>query len=394
MQNEFYNEALIISELERRYYLYLIGGEYEKMFYTFDGDDTPGSNTQHQQNMSRIRLEVEVTEAERKRQSSHSWSDPEYKTMLDYMLKHRINAKLERDDFIDSCHEVSDLKPIWQAFGEKSVFDESIFELVEQHDWLVEQIWHFISRKQFVHQLNLKPEEDLRTNLKIMGYPLFIWLLPRWCGEIIYQRMHKSLRPMVNRMRQFSRFVSGAIAMLALDENISKKDKWMIYLLGIIGVLPNILIINIIDQETQNLLLQQRMSLKNQENSAAKLQVLEQYKFAGDATRDILTMDEIIKPHILENLELKHFDPLPYVLGYSIEEEKISRLFFQARAYALYRQLYKTGRIHSRETAIFLKKYSISKSLLKQLNESDLLALTTHINLHKRMLGDSAIASS
>ncbi len=72
-------------------------------------------------------------------------------------------------------------------------------------------------------------------------------------------------------------------------------------------------------------------------------------------------------------------------MGYS-QNEHVANIFFQARAYAMYRNLFKTGRIHPHETAIFLKRNKINKQLLHKLNEMDLSKLQTHIALHHKLL--------
>ncbi len=383
---ERYDEALIVSELERRYFLYVVGGEYEKMFYTFDESNDENSKGQLFQRMTRIKLEVEVTEAERKRQSQRAFGDPDYKSMLDYMLKHRINTKIESDSFLHSCREVTTLKPIWQEFGNQTLFDDKVFSLLEEYPWLSEKIDSALRDPQLISLLNLDPKQALANKLKTIGYPLFIWMLPRFCGDLIFERLHPSLRNIFIRMRKFSRFVSGAIGTLAMTESIDRKNKWMIYMLGVINVLPAIMLINLINTEMLKLIAQQRKSLDNLPNPDAKLQVLNNYDFSGDNMRELLSLEEFIKPHLLESLELKHFDPCPYLLGYAGDDANISTMFFQARAYALYRQLYKTGRIHTHETAVLLKKHNINKATLHKLNAADLMSVESHIVLHKKLL--------
>jgi hypothetical protein len=97
-------------------------------------------------------------------------------------------------------------------------------------------------------------------------------------------------------------------------------------------------------------------------------------------------MEQIIKPFILEKLAFRHFDPEPYLLGFTENKDHISSLYFQARAFAFYKQLFKTGRIHPRETAIFLKRHKINKSLLSALNKIDLSSLSSQVALHDRFL--------
>lgn len=386
LKEERYDEALIISELERRYFLYVVGGEYEKMFYTFD--ETGGEDAQGKlfQRMTRIKLEVEVSQAERKRQSQRSFGDPDYKSMLDYMLKHRINAKIESDEFIHSCREVTTLKPIWQEFGNQTLFDDNVFTLLETYPWLKEKIDSALSNPPLANLLNLTPSEDITSKLQALGYPLFIWMLPRFCGDLIFDRLHPSLRDVFIRMRKSSRFVSGAIGTLAMTESIDRKNKWMIYMLGVINVLPTIMLINLINEEMLKLIAQQKKSLGNLPNPEAKQQVLDNYEFSGDDMRELLSLEEFIKPHLLESLELKHFDPSPYLLGYAEDDANISAMFFQARAYALYRQLFKTGRIHTHETAILLKKHRIDKAILHKLNDANFMSVESHILLHRKLL--------
>lgn len=381
-----FNEALIVSELERRYYLYLVGGEYEKLFYAFEPSD--GDEDEHAfQKMTRIKLDVEVPEAQRKGQGRQNCADPVYKNMLDYMLKQRINVKIERDDFIHSCQEVDILKTIWQGFGKTTLFEPEIFSVVNQQDWLVARFEKVIENKQFVRQFNLDPTKDLEANLKIIGYPLFILLLPRLCGDVIYERMHPILRPLFSKIRSFSRCVSGAIGTLALSESIQRQNKWMVYMLGAISMFPSVMLINAINEELNHLITQQKESIRGTPEESVKMNVLDHFEFSGDFLMDILRLDEVIKPHLLEELELKHFDPSPYILGYAEDDANISTIFFKSRAYALYRQLYRTGRIHTHETAIFLKKHKITKRTLHALNELDFTDIQVHLELHKKLLG-------
>jgi len=67
-----FDTALIINELDRRHYLYLIGGEYEKLFYTFS-EDSEGKTQ-----MERIRLDIEVSEAERQSVTLKKGAEAEY----------------------------------------------------------------------------------------------------------------------------------------------------------------------------------------------------------------------------------------------------------------------------------------------------------------------------
>lgn len=381
------NEAVIINELERRYYLYVVGGDYEKLFYVFE---SAGKNEEGQsfEQMTRVKLDVEVPEADRKYQTEKNSADPVYKHMLDYMLKQRIHNKLERDSVLETCQELATLKPIWQGFCSNTTFGPDLFDFIDEHTWLKGRLTTISKSPQFIKMLNLSPSKSLQDNLETIGYPLFIWLLPRVCGESIYEHLHPSIRPVFSRLRHYSRFLSGALGTLAVNGNVKNEEKWIIYMLGAISMVPNAILINTINTELCNLIEQQKKAVAGTPDEEQKLKVLSNFEFSGEILRDVLSMDEFIKPQLLEELELKHFDPSPYILGFSEETSHISTIYFQARAYAIYRQLYRTGRIHAKETAVFLKKYKINKRILFMLNETDFTDVQAHVDLHKKLLGD------
>jgi hypothetical protein len=375
-----------VNELERRYYLYLVGGEYEKLFYSFSPNDPNSKENKDNLNITRIRLEVEVTQAERKAQNQAKNETPEYKRMLDYMLKHRVNHKLESDNFLGSCHEFTDLKPFWQEIGGRVGFAVDDFERIQNIPWLVERITAFCARSDFKDTFKIYSNVSIKETLEVLGYPLFIWMLPKWMGEEIYRRLHPSLKPVLARLTSFGRKTSGAIATLAFNEHYNKKDKWILYSLAAINVLPLVLLISLFNQELCTLIDQQKKGLNSNESNSVKLSTLNNFKFSGDDLREVLAMEQIIKPFILEKLAFRHFDPEPYLLGFTENKDHISSLYFQARAFAFYKQLFKTGRIHPRETAIFLKRHKINKSLLSALNKIDLSSLSSQVALHDRFL--------
>lgn len=385
-EEQRFTEALVVNELERRYYLYLVGGEYEKLFYSFSPNDPNSKENKDNLNITRIRLEVEVTQAERQAQNQAKNETPEYKRMLDYMLKHRVNHKLESDNFLGSCHEFTDLKPFWQEIGGRVGFAVDDFERIQNIPWLVERITAFCARSDFKDTFKIYSNVSIKETLEVLGYPLFIWMLPKWMGEEIYRRLHPSLKPVLARLTSFGRKTSGAIATLAFNEHYNKKDKWILYSLAAINVLPLVLLISLFNQELCTLIDQQKKGLNSNESNSVKLSTLNNFKFSGDDLREVLAMEQIIKPFILEKLAFRHFDPEPYLLGFTENKDHISSLYFQARAFAFYKQLFKTGRIHPRETAIFLKRHKINKSLLSALNKIDLSSLSSQVALHDRFL--------
>ncbi|MCC2616768.1 hypothetical protein LJ739_10990 [Aestuariibacter halophilus] len=379
------NEGLILSELERRYYLFLIGGCYEKLFYAFEGKEEEAFSFA-QGNLCRILLDVEVSQSQRRQQSHAHCEAPEYKSMLDYVLKHRINARLENDDLLASCREIAAILPFWRNLDKWQTFTPELINGVLAIDWLVETIRAFSRQPKYRKQLNLPDSDDVKVLLNAMGYRLFVWLLPRWIGMEIANRLHPSLHHTVDRIRTNGRLVSGAIA-LSLQQQQHRLDTeqtWTLYTLAGLNLAPLILLISMISEEVTGLIEQQRANL-DPEVDASKRQVLDTFVMDGDTLREFLSMEEIIKPHILENLGFSAFDPLPYILGYT-NDDPISQVFHQAKAYAIYRQLFKTGRIHPRETAVFLKKYGISRSLLHTMNDVDLTDLTNHIQLYQDMM--------
>jgi hypothetical protein len=248
-EEQRFTEALVVNELERRYYLYLVGGEYEKLFYSFSPNDPNSKENKDNLNITRIRLEVEVTQAERQAQNQAKNETPEYKRMLDYMLKHRVNHKLESDNFLGSCHEFTDLKPFWQEIGGRVGFAVDDFERIQNIPWLVERITAFCARSDFKDTFKIYSNVSIKETLEVLGYPLFIWMLPKWMGEEIYRRLHPSLKPVLARLTSFGRKTSGAIATLAFNEHYNKKDKWILYSLAAINVLPLVLLISLFNQE-------------------------------------------------------------------------------------------------------------------------------------------------
>lgn len=385
-----YNEAIILSELERRFYLYLIGGDYEKLFYTFEEshEDDTEHDVDEQVNMSRIRLEVEVTQQQRQILVRSNCADPEYKGILDYMLKSRINNQLEnQEDILKTCPQLVDITPILKRFGKDIEFNETLFQEIEAVPWLTAQIKRFVNNPDYDQLVDLPDKTNVRNILTSLGYSLFIWLLPRFVSETLHANMHHSLRPLVARMRQFGRFTSGAIATLIQQEPGSAKDKWMTYMLASINIIPLFLLVNLVNSEIKKLLDEQLASLENDKaTNADKLAVIEHYQFSSDTLRDFLCLEEILKPHILEDIGFENFDPLPYLLGYADDQTPLADVFFRARAYAFYRQLFKTGRIQPHETAVFLRKHHIDKCTLHQLNEFDLASIVSHIKLHKELI--------
>lgn len=387
-----YNEAIILSELERRFYLYLIGGDYEKLFYTLDENLTDGltdPENEEELGMSRIRLEMEVTKQQRQNQVRANNADPEYKGVLDYMLKTRINNRLENElDILKTCPQLEDIKPFLKSFGKDTEFSLELFEEIQAVPWLTAQIKRFADNPEYAELVELSDKNDIRKILSAMGYPLFMWLLPRFVSEILHANMHESLRPLVSRIRHYGRFTSGAIATLVQQEDATQKDKWMIYMLAGINIIPLFLLVNLVNSELKKLLEEQLASLENDKAcNADKLAVIEHYQFSSDALRDFLCLEEILKPHILEDIGFENFDPLPYLLGYADEQTPFADVFLRARAYAFYRQLFKTGRIQPHETAIFLRQHQIDKNTLHQLNEFDLTSIVSHIKLHQELIG-------
>ncbi|GAA0858420.1 hypothetical protein [Aliiglaciecola litoralis] len=388
-ESELHNDAIILSELERRFYLYLIGGDYEKLFYTIESNPVVEEQKASETiSVSRILLESEVTQQQRLAQVCAGYADPGYKSKLDTLLAKRINDRLENeDDLLATCSQFKDLQPILISFGKDNEFNDAVFQKIEAIPWLVAQIKRFANNPEFQPILNLPQTNDVRAILKKLGYSLFIWLIPRFISEILHSNTHVSLRPLVARMRQYGRLTSGAIASLVVEEPADLQDKWMTYVLAGINIIPLFLLINLVNVELKKLLEEQLFLFKDvREDNSDKLSVIENYHFSSDLLRDVLSLEEILKPHILEDIGFEYFDPLPYLLGYADHTTPLADIFFQARAYAFYRQLFKTGRIQPQETAIFLRKHRIDKSMLYKLNKYDLTSTASHITLHQELI--------
>ena len=147
-----------------------------------------------------------------------------------------------------------------------------------------------------------------------------------------------------------------------------------------------------ISEEMKTLIITQRTGLDDTDENVKRIATLESYEVSGDVLQDIFSAEEVIKPHLIEAIGFPHFNAQRYLLGFEGKPDKLARIFFQARAYALYRLLFKTGRIHAQETAVFLKKYQVGKSTLFILNETELGDFTQHMILLHNYL-DSINAS-
>lgn len=381
-----YNEALILPELERRFYLYLVGGEYEQLFYSFDSVVSNHNEDTGLLGMTRIKLDVEVSQAARRNQSAKHAADRDYKQVLDFMLHKRINKRLEQqDDLLRSCPYIHDLLPILQEYGRPPGVAHQTISAVELVPWLREQVLTFCATSRYQKLFNIQQPKDIQHCLDTLGESLFAWLTPHFCAEALSRELHPSLVPVLRRLGLFGQFISGAIAGISLEQHVSTDNALKLYSLAGINGIPMTLLLFVINEELVKLLAQQRRALSGDDTDADKRAVLDNYSLSGDMLRDILVSEELIKPHVLESIGFTHFDPMPYLLGYADENAPMAQVFFQARAYALYRQLFKTGRIHPHETAVFLKKYAIDKNLLKRLNQLELSELNSHLKLHQRL---------
>lgn len=384
VESHLYDNGLILSELERRFYLYLIGGDYERMFYTFadEGDGKPIK--MGEKLMQRIRLDVEVSASERRTLQAKLSLHPEYQAMLDKLLEKRIRARLEHSgDLINASPEILDVIPIVKKFGGDRHFSDEMLSQINDIPWIKEQLLAFINIPEIYDSLMLTRSTDINVQLRDIGFPMFIWLLPRFYCEHIDDSIHPSLLNVFNKIREFARLVAGAIVTIALSERLPVQTTWRLYTLAAINCVPIVLLVVIINKEMTQMLEEQKKMFPDAKSPQGL--VLENYEYDADSLRDVLVTEEFIKPHIIETLAFEDFDPFAYLFPVDQTDRRMN-IFNQARAYAFYRQLYKTGRIHPHEAGALLKNYSISKATLDRLNRSDLSSMMTHLRLHDRVV--------
>lgn len=380
-----YDKAVIINELERRYYLYLIGGDYERLFYTFSGTDNQASYAQ----MQRIKLDVEVGTAERAALSKRNSADPDYQNMLEYLLQSKVDKALQNTaNLIEASPEIFDTLPLLRSFSAQQKLSDVTLGLVKQIPWLEKQIFDFLSKQENCQMLSIERDVDPQTTLNSLSYPQFYWLLPKWTFDQLNQQLHPSLQRIYAKIRSYSRIMSGAIACLSVNANVKKDEKWQLYILAALSVIPITILLTIVNSELVALTNKQSQNLTQSASDEKRQAMLSEFQIPGDMLRRILQTEEFIKPHVFESLGMLHFNPVPLLMGYAATEDSTAAIFHQARAYSFYRQLYKTGRIHTHETAVFLKQHNISKQKLTALNQQDLAKFAIHFELLHRIVKD------
>jgi len=224
------------------------------------------------------------------------------------------------------------------------------------------------------------------TQISQLPVPYIYWLLPRFIGENLSKTLHPSLKLTFEKLRLFSRIMSGAIACLSVRQNIAKADRWQLYMMASISLTPMTLLIIILNNEVVKLIDAQQKSLANHDNKESRQAILNSYQVNGEILHETFNIEEFIRPHVLESMDLGPFDHFQFLLGVSGGNQKVADIYHQARAYSFYRQLFKTGRIRTHETAIFLKKYNISREMMLMLNEQELSDFKVHVSFLKQML--------
>ncbi|MBD1388224.1 hypothetical protein IC617_02165 [Neiella sp. HB171785] len=381
-----YQEQIVLSELERRFYLYLIGGDYERLFYSFVGSSETDSNGNDQQELVRVRLDVEVSESER-RQNFQSWCpDPQYRKMLDWMLTSRINARLQQqDDLLQVCPEMVDVLPVIRDIGCAKDFNRDLINHVAEVEWLSRKVRAFIDNPLHQALLGLSSSASFEQHLEEMGYPLFIWCIAKMIGEQINEHIHPSLKFTLSKVRYYGRIVGGTIVYLALQEGYDEIDKWKTYLLAGLSILPLGVLISLASFEIRELINQQQNALDGQSNTEFRHQILNHYSLPGDRLRHLIEQEERLKPLLFQAIGFTNFDPLKFITQSNKQRSNSQpNLFEKARAYAFYRQLYGTGRMKGHETLILLNSFGFSMDLLHQLNRMDLVSFTSHVELYAK----------
>lgn len=385
-----FNVGLVITELERRFILFLIGGEYERMFYSLVGSAKTDEHGLDDQELGRIRLEVEISESERRKLSEGKTEAPEYKRMLDYILNAKIKKQLEQtEDLLQLLPEFVDLLPILEHLPEDNKITDAHVEQIKKIAWLKAQIETFLRATQVRKAMNLPEGGSFEQLLKSLSFPQVAWLLPNWVAQEISERIHPSLEVTFRKVRFYGRIVAGAIGHLVASETAVSHHRWKFHALGGLNCVPLIMLLVLVSNSIDELLKQQSEILNKEvddEDKELKLAILRDFQFSPDSLRDLLQMEEIVKPHLLEQVKIPGLDPIQYISGFGDEDDKIQTIFKQARAYAFYRQLYRTKRIKKHEAGTFLRRHNISKSVFEHLNGVELAALGNHIDILERLL--------
>ena len=379
-----YNIGLMVSELERRFILFLIGGDYEKMFYTLTGgpelDDVGGN----QQRLGRVRLEVEISEAEKRDKIRNKTSDPNYKGMLDFILTQRLKSHLESsEELIYNIPELIDVLPFLAKMPQDMKVSTKVISQLANIPWITPQIKKLLNNEQLKNVMQFADGANLQARIAKISYPQLIWILPICLAQEIQERIHPSLLETYKKVRFYGRVMGGAIGLLVKDCDKVSVAKWKLYALGSLSCIAMVALLCLVSDATKELISQQKINLKEPEKHVDKFSVLEKYAFSQDGLREILQLEDIIKPSILDSIKIEGLDPTQYISGFADEKSPESLAFQQARAYAFYRQLYRTGRIQKHEASLFLRRYKIDKKTLTKLNSIELASIGNHVQIFK-----------
>lgn len=376
-----YNHGLILNELERRFYLYLIGGDYEKLFYTFDSSDQDEFGY-----MMRVRLDVEIENLQQALDKKRGQHDPEYVKMLDYLATNRIIGALENEtDLFKYNSPLSDILPLLCDFSGQGRLTDSYINELRNYPWLWQRIEDFLKRTDSQQFFKLNPADSPEQQLQTLGYPMYCWLIPRFCADQLQTQLHPSLRPTMGRLRSYGRLVAGAICSLMLSHGVIPEQRWQFYCLAAIDNIALTTLLGAMNSHLNDVMRIQNKSLADSTQDQKRRKILDNYSLPGQMLRQVFCMEEVVKPYMLDMINFNHFDPSPFILGYTDGQHPIAGLFKQAKAYAFYRQLYKTGRIHTHETVILLKQNRIGKATLAMLNKQELASFATHLQLHEQL---------
>ena len=382
-----YNVGLVVSELERRFILYLIGGDYEKMFYSLTGDERQDEFGNTDQSLGRIRLEVEISESERRSKFRDSVTDPDYKGMLDLILSQRLKSFLvSGEELVNSVPEIVDILPFLRLSPKDNKIDEALCKEVCQVSWLVEQLKAFCANPKVQQAFGQPAELSIKERLMSLDFPHLIWLIPILMAQEIQGRIHPSLLETYKKIRFYGRVMGGAIGLLVQEHSHFGVAKWKLYALGALNCVAITVLLCIVSDGVKELISQQKLNLKDREAHKDKFEVLDHYHFNQDFLRDILQLEDIVKPSILDSIQIAGLDPSEYISGYNDATHPECLVFQQARAYAFYRQLYRTGRIQKYEAGIFLRRYNLSKNQFNKLNRLELASLPNHIQIFADLL--------
>lgn len=377
------SDALIMNELDRRFYIYLVGGEFEQRYYSLlrgiKDDDQLGSGGQV---MSRIKLDIEA-EHEKERQNQARFAqapDADYQRMLEFIINKKLAHRVEKDEeLLIQCPVINDILPLIRLAFQSNIDAQAVFAEVHNIPWLSKAIMQFASNGNIAKHFQITSKDGIGQILQRVGPEFIICLLPRMFADEAQQFVTPGLSTAFKKIRMFGRMMASASMYLSKFSLKADLPVWQYGMLSSLNCLPLLLLLLTCSDTIEEEVRCQRNLLAADQDNDLKLSILNDICISDDHLSDLLQLDELIKPFLFESLEIKGFDLMEYVTGN--EKGQCRDVLTQARAYAFYLQLYKTERINKRETEVYLKRCGISEYVIKNLNSLNLLSWQTHYEL-------------